>query len=230
MCEMCDGGMNAAADDDSRGDNRWNDDWRNEHDSGTVIRLPEHVSPAFKALITSAAPAAAAALRRQVLSSDDELVVSEEERGDPLGEARYCVTPYLVHQYPNRVLLLSTGHCISYCRYCFRREFTARSSGFISDEQIGAVTSYLKTHPEVQEILVSGGDPMSGSFEQIKHLLECLRSVRPDLLLRLCTRAPVFAPELFTEELMILLRSVRPLWVIAHINHPAELGTAQRQA
>ena len=98
MCEMCDGGMNAAADDDSRGDNRWNDDWRNEHDSGTVIRLPEHVSPAFKALITSAAPAAAAALRRQVLSSDDELVVSEEERGDPLGEARYCVTPYLVHQ------------------------------------------------------------------------------------------------------------------------------------
>lgn len=226
----CDGGMNAAPDNDCRDDNRWNDDWRNERASDRVIRLPEHISPAFKALITSAAPAAAAALRRQVLSSDDELVVSEEERGDPLGEARYCVTPYLVHQYPNRVLLLSTGRCISYCRYCFRREFTARSSGFISDEQIGAVTAYLKTHPEVQEILVSGGDPMSGCFEQIKHLLECLRSVRPDLLLRLCTRAPVFAPELFTEDLMALLRSVRPLWVIAHINHPAELGTAQRQA
>ena len=63
---MCDGGMNAAPDDDCRGDNRWNDDWRNEHDSGTVIRLPEHISPAFKALITSAAPAAAAALCRPV--------------------------------------------------------------------------------------------------------------------------------------------------------------------
>ena len=217
--------MNTAPDDTCRDDN-----WRNENNAGTVIRLPEQVSPAFKALITSAAPAAAAQLRRQVLSSDNELVVSEEERGDPLGEARYCVTPYLVHQYPNRVLLLSTGRCVSYCRYCFRREFTARSSGFISDEHIGTIVSYLKTHSEVQEILVSGGDPMSGSFEQVKHLLECLRSVRSDLLLRLCTRAPIFAPEFFTEEFITLLRSVRPLWLIAHVNHPAELGTAQRQA
>ena len=71
---------------------------------------------------------------------------------------------------------------------------------------------------------------MSGSFGQIQQLLERLRSVRSDLLLRLCTRAPVFAPELFTENLITLFRSVRPLWVIAHINHPAELGTAQRQA
>ena len=217
---MSDGGMNAAQ----------HDNWRDENDSRTVIRLPEHVSPAFQALITSAEPAASAALRRQVLSSDSEQLVSEEERGDPLGEARYCVTPYLVHQYPNRVLLLSTGRCISYCRYCFRREFTARSSGFLSEAQIGTVTSYLKTHPEVQEILVSGGDPMSGSFGEIKHLLECLRSVCSDLLIRLCTRAPVFAPELFTEAFITLLRSVRPLWVIAHINHPAELGKAQRQA
>lgn len=205
------------------------DNWRHEK-SDTVIRLPEQVSPAFNTLIAAAAPVAAAALRRQVLSSDDEDTVSEEERGDPLGEARYCVTPYLVHQYRNRVLLLSTGRCISYCRYCFRREFTARSSDFISDAQIGTVVSYLIAHPEVQEILVSGGDPMSGSFGQIQQLLERLRSVRPDLLLRLCTRAPIFAPELFTENLITLFRSVRPLWVIAHINHPAELGTAQRQA
>ena len=96
---MCDGGMNAEQ----------SDNWRNENSADRVIRLPEYVSPALKALITSAEPAAAAALRRQVLSSDDEQVVSEEERGDPLGEARYCVTPYLVHQYPKRVLLLSTG-------------------------------------------------------------------------------------------------------------------------
>ena len=83
------------------------DDWRHEK-SDTVIRLPEQVSPAFNTLIAAAAPVAAAALRRQVLSSDDEDTVSEEERGDPLGEARYCVTPYLVHQYRNRVLLLGT--------------------------------------------------------------------------------------------------------------------------
>ena len=221
---MNDGGMSGGAINAGQADN-----WRNET-SNTVIRLPEQITPAFSALIAAAEPAASAALRRQVLSSDDEDMVSEEERSDPLGEARYCVTPYLVHQYRNRVLLLSTGRCISYCRYCFRREFTARSSDFISDTQIGTVESYLIAHPEVQEILVSGGDPMSGSFGQIQHLLECLRSVRSDLLIRLCTRAPIFAPELFTENIITLLRSVRPLWVIAHINHPAELGTAQRQA
>ena len=205
-------------------------DWRSIAEQQAVIRLPESISPAFKTLIASADPAAAEALRRQVTASDEELVVSETERSDPLGEARYCVTPYLVHQYPNRVLLLSTGRCLSYCRYCFRREFTACSSGFIPDAHIGKVTAYLTVHPEVQEILVSGGDPLSGTFEQVRHLLECLRSVRPDLLIRLCTRAPVFAPELFTEALIMLLQSMRPLWVIAHVNHPAELGGLQRQA
>ena len=71
---------------------------------------------------------------------------------------------------------------------------------------------------------------MSGSFEQLSGLLTQLRAVTPQLLIRLCTRAPIFAPELFTDELITMLRAVRPLWVIAHINHPAELGTAQRNA
>lgn len=204
--------------------------WRDEPSSSEVIPLPEYVSPAFRALIASADPAAAQALKLQVTASDKEQSVSHEERSDPLGEARYCVTPYLVHQYRNRVLLLSTGRCISYCRYCFRREFTARSSGFISNEQIKTVIDYLTEHTEVQEILVSGGDPMSGSFGEIQYLLKALHAVRSDLLIRLCTRAPIFAPELFTEECIHMLRSVRPLWVIAHINHPAELGKPQRHA
>lgn len=206
------------------------DNWRSDACSNARMSLPEHVSPAFKALMSSAAPHAARALRQQVVASDKELHFSCEEHSDPLGESRYCVTPYLVHQYYNRVLLLSTGRCISYCRYCFRREFTARSSGFISKDHIKTVCAYLTAHDEVQEVLVSGGDPMSGSFGEIQHLLRRLRSIRSDLLIRLCTRAPIFAPELFTEEIIALLRSVRPLWVIAHINHPAELGKPQRAA
>ena len=205
-------------------------DWRNPTESEAVLPLPEYVSPAFRTRIASAEPAAAAALRRQVTASDAELSASEAERADPLGEARYCITPYLVHQYQNRVLLLTTGRCLSYCRYCFRREFTARSSGFISAAETEQVLNYLKENPKVQEILVSGGDPLSGSFTQIEYLLRQLRSVSPRLLIRLCTRAPIFAPELFTDKLIALLRSVRPLWIIAHINHPAELGTAQREA
>lgn len=205
-------------------------DWRKITGSDTVSMLPEHITPAFQELIAAQSGRYAEALRRQVTASAEELLIEPVERADPLGEARYCVMPYLVHQYPNRALLLSTGRCLSYCRYCFRREFTARSSGFLSKEHIAQVLSYLRSHPEVQEILVSGGDPLSGSFEQLAYLLQQLRSVSPQLVIRLCTRAPVFAPELFTQSLMTLLRSVRPLWVIAHINHPAELGSAQRRA
>lgn len=205
-------------------------DWRAGGVSEKPAQLPEYVSPAFKQLIENASPADAAALRRQVIAAAAEQQVTESERADPLGEARYCVTPYLVHQYRNRALLLATGRCLSYCRYCFRREFTARASGFISTEEIEQVCAYLKTHPAVQEILVSGGDPMSGSFSELEHLLRKLRNVSPQLLIRLCTRAPVFTPELFTDELLQLLQAVRPLWIIVHINHPAELGKAQRQA
>jgi len=205
-------------------------DWRAENGASAETILPEYVSHAFKTLIASVAADDAAALRRQVIASEEELLISKGERADPLGEARYCITPYLVHQYPNRVLLLATGRCLSYCRYCFRREFTARSNGFITAAQTDQALMYLRAHSEVQEILVSGGDPLSGSFEQLEVLLKKLRAVSPQLLIRLCTRAPVFAPELFTDELIALLKAVRPLWIIAHINHPTELGMAQRHA
>lgn len=204
-------------------------DWRAADGAAEAAILPEYVSPAFLKLIASAEPAAAAALRRQVTASASENQIAEAERADPLGEARYCITPYLVHQYPNRVLLLTTGRCLSYCRYCFRREFTARTSGFISEDKITQVIAYLKAHQTVQEILVSGGDPLSGSFKELTNLLYKLRAVSSELLIRLCTRAPIFAPELFTDALLTVLRTVRPLWIILHVNHPAELGTPQRQ-
>ncbi len=197
----------------------------------TTMTLPEYASPAFNRLISEAEArgdiGGAEALRRQITASEGEQAITDEERADPLGEAQYCVTPFLVHQYYNRALLLSTGKCLSYCRYCFRREFTARKSRFISPAEIEQAAAYIEKTPHIQELLVSGGDPLTGSFEQFTGLLRRLRKIRPDLLLRLCTRAPIFAPELFTEELTGFLQQVRPLWVILHVNHPAELGAAQ---
>lgn len=205
------------------------EDWRSISGTDTAD-LPEHISPAFHRLIAAADTESAAALRRQVVKTALENTPQTNEIADPLGEAQYCVTPYLVHQYPNRVLLLTTGRCISYCRYCFRREFTARSSGFIATDQIETVAEYLEKKTHIKEILVSGGDPMSGTYPQLRELLHRIRCIRSDLIIRLCTRAPIFAPELFTPELIALLQQVRPLWLIPHINHPAELGTEQVNA
>jgi len=207
-------------------------DWRDAvSGSAGPVYLPVGIPAAFKNLISSAPTSeAASALRKQVEPSEAEQVVTSFERADPLGEARWCVTPHLVHQYRNRVLLLATGRCLGYCRYCFRRNFTARSGGFIGAAELETICAYLATHPEVKEILVSGGDPMSGSPAELAGLLDRVRFARPDLLLRLCTRAPVFAPELFTAERIAYFRGIRPLWLIPHINHSAELGTDQIRA
>jgi len=202
--------------------------WRNQSLDDPVY-LPVGIPESFQALIDTSPPQVAEALSRQVLPHPQESQVQDDESFDPLGEARYLVTPRLVHQYPSRVLLLSTGQCLGYCRYCFRRGFIARSTGFISPQEQKEVCSWLSTHPEVREILVSGGDPLGAGINELERLLNGIHQVRPDILIRFCTRGVIYAPERFTRELLLLLRSVRPLWVIPHINHPGELGPQQRQ-
>ena len=169
------------------------------------------------------------ALKQQVFFDEKEMEVSEGENADPLGESNHEVNPVLIHQYKNRVLLLTTGKCFSHCRYCFRKSYTARPQGFITHRELNNVVSYLKEHSYIKEILISGGDPLTGSFKELKYLLETLRKTFSSLIFRLCTRSPIFAPSIFSKNILSLLEDVKPLWVIPHINHSAELGKAQKQ-
>lgn len=194
------------------------------------VRLPQVIPPAFARLIENADEKSAQALRREIVYSADERVVAPFESTDPLGEALYRVTENCVHQYPNRILILTTGQCIGYCRYCFRREFTARKKGFLSDAEIDKIISYIKEHPQLTEVLLSGGDPMTASYKQLKKIIGKIRAVSANMLIRLCTRAIIFAPQLFTPQLIGLLARSKPLWIIPHINHPAELGPEQLSA
>lgn len=168
------------------------------------------------------------ALKRQVFFDEREMEATKDENADPLGEANHAVSSRLVHQYKNRVLLLTTGKCFSHCRYCFRKSYTARPQGFISHAELNNVVSYLKENQHINEILISGGDPLTASFEELKYLVTTLREAFPTLIFRLCTRSPIFAPSIFSKKLLSLLESVKPLWVIPHINHSAELGGSQR--
>lgn len=198
--------------------------------NGEPVKLPECVSPAFQALIRSAEPRAAEALKREVYFSAEENTVADFETDDPLGEKKYRATAHSVHQYPNRILVLTTGRCLSYCRYCFRRELTARERGFLTDAELDEVLDYVAAHPEITEILLSGGDPLSAPFAVFKHAVLKIRARFKNILIRVCTRAPIFAPELFTDRMLSLLHDSKPLWLIPHINHPAELGEKQVQA
>ena len=169
------------------------------------------------------------ALKRQVFFDKFENTTTQDEGADPLGEDSYAVTPFLIHQYKNRVLLLATGKCFSHCRYCFRKSYTSRPQDFIKQKEIVKVVEYLKANPNINEILISGGDPLTASIKDLKMLLYSLREVSEHLLIRICTRAPIFAPSVFSSKLLLLLEKVKPLWVIPHINHPAELKESQKK-
>ena len=182
----------------------------------------------------SALRQALSAVQRQLTASAEENTVLPYETDDPLGSAFYTANPEcgekgtgnarIIHQYKNRCLFITTGHCFARCRYCFRRKSPALDYPFASPAEIDELCTYIKTHGEVREVLLSGGDPLTASDTQLKALFSALRSCRTDLLIRVCTRAPVFAPERFTPHLLALLKAHKPLWLIPHINHSAEFS------
>ena len=180
------------------------------------------------------------ALVRQVTFSDKEKTVAATETDDPLAAGRYVVRPLhrrtapvgtrvqtparIVHQYKNRCLFLTTGACFARCRYCFRRKSPALDYSFATQTETAELAAYLQMHGEIREVLLSGGDPLTASDAQLETLLSAVREKRPDVLIRLCTRAPVFAPERFTACTVSLLKRFKPLWLIPHINHAAEFS------
>ena len=202
--------------------------------------LPNQISPYYEKLLNKLAFAcsgenlageeketvsqAFVAVNRQCTATKAEEHVEENELTDPLGADLYKKTSRLVHQYKNRCLLLTTSKCFTYCRFCFRRSFAGQGTGFINSTEMAEVSEYLQNHPELKEILISGGDPMTGSDQKLNALFYSIRKARPEILIRLCTRSPIFAPERFTDETITLLKKYAPLWVIPHINHPVEIS------
>ncbi len=163
------------------------------------------------------------AIRRQFEPSEAERSVSPWELGDPLGENRYAVTSRLVHRYRDRVLLLATDRCFVHCRHCLRRHFTASEDRHITAEEVEEAASYIDAHPEVQEVIISGGDALTMPTRRLGELIGRLRAARPEIILRLSTRAAAVAPARVDENLAELLGSAQPLWLVSQFNHPAEL-------
>jgi lysine 2,3-aminomutase len=196
---------------------------------GAAGRLPFAVTPHFASL---ARPEADDPIRRQFIPDPRE-ALSESgpfALADPLGEKRYRAAPRLVHQYPDRALLLAGGACAGYCRHCFRRARLSAGAAFIGGEELPPVLAYLKSHPEIRELLLSGGDPLTAPDRALEGLFIRLRTARPDLSLRICSRLPVTDPERIGAGLAGLFRRFMPLRVAVHINHPRELSGESRRA
>jgi len=169
-------------------------------------------------------------IRRQVIPRIEETRTAPWEMTDPCGEDSHSPVPGVVHRYPDRVLFLVTDRCASYCRYCTRSRLVSNATGYDFHPDFARQIDYIRQHPEVRDVLLSGGDPLLLSDEKLDHLLRQLRAIPHVEFLRIGTRIPVFLPQRITPELCEVLRRHHPLFVSIHSNHPRELTTEAREA
>lgn len=164
-------------------------------------------------------------LRRQVVPTCHENMTDDAESPDPLQEVPHSHGERLVHRYRSRVAFLATDICPMYCRHCFRRRFTGNMMGPATERDINDAAAYLGSHPEISEMLLTGGDPLTLSDSQLDHMIGVFRKASPRLIIRICTRYPVSQPDRITEDLVAMFKShsSAPFYLMTQFNHPKEL-------
>jgi lysine 2,3-aminomutase len=135
-----------------------------------------------------------------------------------------------VHRYPDRVLFLVTDRCAASCRYCTRSRLVSNASGYDFHPEFDRQIAYIGQHPEIRDVLLSGGDPLLLSDDKLESLLGRLRAISHVEFLRIGSRIPTFLPQRITPELCAMLKRFHPLFISVHSNHPRELTTEVRDA
>ena len=179
-------------------------------------RMPLAITPYLLGLL--AAEPRDGPLRRTLLPDAREAHAAPGERRDPLGEEAHQVAPGLIRSYPHKALLLATADCASFCRYCTR----ARTAGRAGADWTAAL-AWLRRSPEIRDVLLSGGDPLTLGDAQLERLLKALREISHVELIRIGTKIPAALPQRVTPALAKMLKKFRPLWLSLHFTHPAEL-------
>ena len=169
-------------------------------------------------------------IRLQVIPRIEETTTAPWEMSDPCGEDEHSPVPGLVHRYPDRVLFLVTDRCASYCRYCTRSRLVSNATGYDFHPEYDRQIDYIRQHPEIRDVLLSGGDPLLLSDDKLESLLKQLRAIPHVEFLRIGSRIPIFLPQRITPELCAMLRKYHPLFISIHTNHPRELTTEVRDA
>ncbi len=148
--------------------------------------------------------------------NSDEMFVGN----DPLAEQIHSPSGGLVHRYRDRLLVLTTGRCRAYCRFCTRQRTVSTQAEIASPD---SVADYLSSHNEITEVILSGGDPLTLPDEKINDFLLTARNVRPEVSLRIHSRILTSHPDRITEEFCDMLRSHYPVTFVTHFNHPVEV-------
>jgi lysine 2,3-aminomutase len=230
-------------------DEKWNN-WRwqlsnrinNVEEFEQVIRLTEserqalsathlfrvEITPYFISLIDPDDPDDP--IRKQVVPTSSELAPFTAMMEDSLAEDRHSPVPGLVHRYPDRVLMLVTTQCASYCRYCTRSRIVGDPSATFSRSEFELQINYLKRTPQVRDVLLSGGDPLVLAPKILEEILSRLREIPHIEIIRIGSRVPVFLPMRITSELCDMLEKYHPLWMNIHVNHSNEISAELYEA
>jgi lysine 2,3-aminomutase len=187
------------------------------------------VSPAIRALIDPTDPADPIA--RQFLPDVAELTVTPEELADPIADEAHAPVKGIVHRHPDRVLLKAVNACPVYCRFCFRREMVGPGKGAPTPSELADALAYIRSRPEIWEVILTGGDPFILSPRRIRQITDALAQTGHVKIVRWHSRVPVVEPERVTDELVSALTAPGiTSWVAIHANHPRELGPDARAA
>jgi len=184
------------------------------------LNLPVRITPYYASLLDefdSLQP-----LRRTMVPVMDELMLSPGEASDPLGEEHDSPVPLIVHRYPDRALFLVTDFCSAYCRYCTRSHMVSKKQHAGSRLIDGAI-QYIAGHPEIRDVIISGGDPLTQSDERLEYILSSLRSIPHLEIIRIGTKVPAVLPMRITKKLTNMLKKYHPLFMSIHFTHPDEM-------
>ena len=229
---------------------KWND-WRwqlsnrlnSAYDIGQVIRLTENerkalggisdlfrvdITPYFISLIDPEDPNDP--IRKQVIPTSAENSAFRGMMEDSLAEDRDSPVPGLTHRYPDRVLMMVTTQCATYCRYCTRSRIVGNPAETFSRGDFDQQINYIRENPQIRDVILSGGDPLVLPMKVLEEILSRLREIEHVEIIRIGTRAPVFLPMRITKELTDMLQKYHPLWMNIHVNHPNEITEELAQA
>ena len=162
-------------------------------------------------------------IRKQAIPTEKELYHSPADLLDPLHEDTDSPVPGLTHRYPDRVLFLITDQCSMYCRHCTRRRFAGQKDCAVPTKQIDACIDYVRNHPEVRDVLLSGGDALVNSDEKLEYIISHMREIPHVEIIRIGSRTPVVMPQRITPELCNMLKKYHPIWLNTHFNHSDEI-------
>ena len=161
---------------------------------------------------------------------DQRELVDNHLPDDPLNEAELSPVPGLIHRYPDRVVLLVSSACPTFCRFCMRKRRIGSHGVLKTGNQIDGGLKYIKRTPAIRDVILSGGDPLLLSDEELEDILARLRKIPHLEIIRINTRMPVTLPDRITSGLCRMLKRYHPLYINTHFNHPLEITPQSSEA